>query len=271
MSSATPAIIQLAYNPVLGGVLSSACFAILSSIYLLCLRRMRNVSLRSLIPSSDSNVAVVCPASSKNGGPSKEACMTAEEAMALAEVLQCVGTLNKRPGVYSCTETMRQSGVVSLGGLQKNAFTKTLLSEFCPGLGIDVSSSHGDEDDEVCIRYGSKSTTPTPERSIAFIIYLSGSITGCENSALLIFGQYGIDTVAAARYVRTRARQLYCDFRGRDFAVLLETHPSLGYQGFPKRHQNISAAVFASQVSQPRRRQLTARRRNVTKGLQHAG
>lgn len=152
MILATPAIIQLAYNPVLGGILSSACFGMMSSIYLLCLRQMRNVSLKSLIPSSDSNVAVVCPAGSRDGNPSEEARMTSEEAI-----------------------------------------------------------------------------------------------------------------------VRTRARQLYYDFRGRDFAIQLETHPSLGYQGFPKRHQNISAEVFASQVGQPRRRQLTARKRNPAKGLQHAG
>jgi hypothetical protein len=271
MSLATPAIMQLAYNPVLGGILASACFAIISSMYLLCVRRISNVSLKSLIPSSDSNVAVVCPAGSKNGNPGEEARMTPEEAMALAEVLQCVGTLNKRPGVYSCTETMRQSGVVSLGGLQNNAFTRTLVSEFCPGLQIDISTSRGDEDHGVCIRYGSETTRPTPDRSIAFIIYLSGSITGCENSALLIFGQYGIDTVAAARYIRTKARQLYRDFRGRDFAVQLETHPGLGYQGFPKRHRNISAEVFASQVIPPRRRQFAARRRDAAKGLRRAG
>jgi hypothetical protein len=88
-------------------------------MYLYFLRRMRNISLKSLIPDSDSNVAVVCPAASKNGNLSKEACMTAEEAMALAEVLQCIGTINKKPGVYSCTETMRQSGVISLGGLHQ--------------------------------------------------------------------------------------------------------------------------------------------------------
>jgi hypothetical protein len=254
MGPTTPAVSQLAYNPLLAGILSSAFFAILSSMYLYCLRRMRNISLKSLIPDSDSNVAVVCPAASKNGNLSKEACMTAEEAMALAEVLQCIGTINKKPGVYSCTETMRQSGVISLGGLQKNAFTRTLLSQLCPGLKIDISPSCGGEDDEVCISYGSKSIRPTPESSIAFIIYLSESTTRCENAALLIFGQYGIDTVAAARYVRTRARQLYYDSRGRDFVVQIETHPSLGYQGFPKRHQNISTEVFASQVSQRRRR-----------------
>ena len=191
--------------------------------------------------------------------------------MALAEVLQCVGTLNKRPGVYSCTETMRQSGVVSLGGLQKNAFTKTLLSEFCRGLKIDVSAPYGDEDDGVRIRYGAKSVEPTQENSVAFIIYLSEYITKCENSVLLIFGQYGIDTVAAAYYVRTKARQLYYDFRGRDFAVQLQTHPSLGYQGFPKRHQDISADVFAGQVSQVKGRRLAVRRRNAAKTLQHAG
>ena len=108
MGPTTPAVSQLAYNPLLAGILSSAFFAILSSMYLYCLRRMRNISLKSLIPDSDSNVAVVCPAASKNGNLSKEACMTAEEAMALAEVLQCIGTINKKPGVYSCTETMRQ-------------------------------------------------------------------------------------------------------------------------------------------------------------------
>jgi hypothetical protein len=266
MNTMASDIIQLAYSPLFGGLLSSACFAVLSSAYLLCLRYMKNASLKSLIPNSDSNVAVVCPAGSKNGTSSKEACMTSEEAMALAEVLQCIGTLNKKPGVYSCTEMMRQSGVVSLGGLQKNAYTKTLLAEFCPGLKIDVSPSRSGEGAEVRIGFGSETITPTQESSVAFIIYLSERITKCENSALLIFGQYGIDTVAAARYVRTRARQLYRDFHGRDFAVQLKTHPSLGYQGFPKRHQNISAEIFASQVGQARRRQLAVRRPNAAKG-----
>ena len=241
MSLAMPSVVQLTYNPVLGGILASTCFALASSIYLLCLRRLRNASLRSLIPSSGTDVAVVCPGGSKNSRAHGKASMTSEEAMALAEVLQCVGALNKRPGVYSCSETVRQSGVVSLGGLQ-NAFTKTLLDKFCPGLEIRPPETRGED---VQIRLGSESITPSQEGSIAFIIYLTGGRTGCENPALLIFGQYGIDTVAAARYVRMRAKQLYYDFRGRDFAVRLDTHPALGYQGFPKLHKNISAEVFA--------------------------
>lgn len=248
MILALPSVVQLTYNPVLGGILASTFFALASSIYLLCLRRLRNVSLRSLIPSSGTDVAVVCPGGNKNSRLRGKASMTSEEAMALAEVLQCVGTLNKRPGVYSCSETVRQSGVVSLGGLQ-NAFTKTLLDKFCPGLEIRISEPR---DGDVHIRYGSESITPSQESSIAFLIYLTGGRTGCENPALLIFGQYGIDTVAAARYVRMRAKQLYYDFHGGDFAVRLDTHPALGYQGFPRFHKNISAEVFLDQTLQNR-------------------
>jgi hypothetical protein len=237
----TSAIVQLTENPILGGIISSVCFAAVSSGYLICVRRMRNISLKSLIPGSGSNVAVVCPGGIRADNQGGEAFMTSEEAMALAEVLQCIGTLNKEPIVYSCAETLRQSGIISIGGLEKNASTKTLLSQFCPGLKIGVAGPHSGE---TSISYGATTITPTYDKSIAFIIYLSSSITGCETAALLIFGQYGIDTVAAARYVRTQAKRLHRDFRGRSFAAQVVTYPTLGYQGFPKHHEDITQEVL---------------------------
>jgi hypothetical protein len=263
MSLTMPSVVQLSYNPALGGILASTCFALASSIYLLCLRRLRNASLRSVIPSSGTDVAVVCPGGSTHGRLRGKACMTSEEAMALAEVLQCIGTLNKRPGVYSCAETVRQSGVISLGGFQ-NSFTKTLVEKFCPGLHIGIPEGRGG-DWQIC--FGAESIKPTQESSIAFVIYLTGRRTGCENPALLVFGQYGIDTVAAARYVRMRSKQLYYDFHGRDFAVRLDTHPALGYQGFPKVHTNISAEVFTEQAQQRRGWRVAARWHVVERAL----
>lgn len=230
-------------NQILGGIISSACFAALSGTYFLCTRHMRNADLKAIIPSSGSNVVVVCPGQAMSKGRGQAGLMTAEEAMALAEVLQCAGALNKIPSVQSCAERTRHSGVISLGGIN-NSFTAENLSEFCQGLQIKVpqGSSGG-----TLISYGSTQiAAPTEHRSIAFIIFMSSSITGCRDPVLLIFGEYGIDTCAAAHYLRNNARQLHREFRGREFAIKLITHPTLGYQGFPGSHEDISAEVFSS-------------------------
>ena len=231
-------------NQILGGIISSACFAALSGAYFLCLRHMRNADLKAIIPSSGSNVVVVCPGQAMSKGRGGQAgLMTAEEAMALAEVLQCAGALNKIPSVQSCAERTRHSGVISLGGIN-NSFTAENLSEFCQGLQIKVpqGSSGG-----TSISYGSTQiATPTEHKSIAFIIFMSSSITGCRDPVLLIFGEYGIDTCAAAHYLRNNARRLHREFRGRDFAVKLITLPILGYQGFPGNHEDISSDVFSN-------------------------
>src|ERR1043165_7606684 len=89
----------LTRNQILGGVVSSACFAAISGICILCARRMRNADLKALIPSSGSNVIVVCPGAATRKGRAQVGLMTTEEAMALAEVLQCAGALNKMPSV----------------------------------------------------------------------------------------------------------------------------------------------------------------------------
>jgi hypothetical protein len=129
----------LTNNQILGGIVSSACFAAISGMYILCVRRMRNADLKALIPSSGSNVVVVCPGQATRKGRGQAGLMTAE-AMALAEVLQCAGALNKIPSVQSCAEKTRHSGVISLGGIN-NSFTAENLSEFCRGL--EIKSGQG--------------------------------------------------------------------------------------------------------------------------------
>jgi len=91
-------------NQIFGGIFSSICFAVISSIYFFGVRHMRNRGLRALIPSWDSDVAVVCPGQASQAGDSEAGSMTAQEAMALAEVLQCAAALNKNPTVLSSAD-----------------------------------------------------------------------------------------------------------------------------------------------------------------------
>ena len=178
--------------------------------------------------------------------------MTTQEAMALAEVLQCAAALNKNPTVLSSADKPRHPGVISLGGGVYNSFTAANLSDFCPrlkirpcGPGQDTRISHG----------STQIDAPSPVKSIAFIIFLSSFITGCRGPVLLIFGEYGIDTCAAAHYLRTNADKLYRQFRGRAFAVKLVTRPRLECQGFPDGHVDISKDVFGK-VEPSRRKRL---------------
>jgi hypothetical protein len=167
--------------------------------------------------------------------------MTVEEAMALAEVLQCAAALNKNPTVLSSTDKPRHPGIVSLGGGVYNSFTAANLSDFCPGLKIKPCSPGKD----TRISHGSTQIdTPSQDNSIAFIIFLSSFITGRRGPVLLIFGEYGIDTCAAAQYLRTNADKLHRQFRGRAFAVKLVTRPRDGHQGLPADHVDISKDVF---------------------------
>ena len=76
--------------------------------------------------------------------------MTTQEAMALAEVLQCAAALNKNPTVLSSADKPRHPGIISLGGGEYNSFTAANLSHFCPrlkvdpcGPGQDTRISHG--------------------------------------------------------------------------------------------------------------------------------
>jgi hypothetical protein len=235
---------QLMTNQISGGIVSSICFAAISSIYLLVLRHMRNSGLRGLIPSSDSDVAVVCPGQPAQVGEAKAASMTAEEAMALAEVLQCAAALNKHPSVLSSADKPRHTGIISLGGGMCNSFTAANLSDFCPGLRIQPPCG---PDEDTLISHGSTQIKPpTEDQSVAFIIRLSSSMTGCQGPVLLIFGEYGSDTCAAACYLRKNAKQLHRHFRGDSFAVKLVTRPRLGHPGFPGKgsHEDISADVF---------------------------
>ena len=243
---------QLMSNQIFGGIFSSICFAVISSIYFLGVRHMRNRGLRALIPSWDSDVAVVCPGQASQAGDGKAGSMTTQEAMALAEVLQCAAALNKNPTVLSSADKPRHPGIISLGGGVYNSFTAANLSDFCPrlkvnpcGPGQDTRISHG----------STQIDTPSPVKSIAFIIFLSSFITGCRGPVLLIFGEYGIDTCAAAHYLRTNADKLYRQFRGRAFAVKLVTRPRLECQGFPDGHVDISKDVFGK-VEPSRRKRL---------------
>ena len=147
----------LTNNQILGGIVSSACFAAISGIYILCMRRMRNADLKALIPSSGSNVIVVCPGGATRKGRAQIGLMTTEEAMALAEVLQCAGALNKIPSVQSCAEKTRHSGLISLGGIN-NSFTAGNLSEFCRGL--EIKSGQGSSGDTL-ISHGSTQVAPS--------------------------------------------------------------------------------------------------------------
>jgi hypothetical protein len=239
-------------NQISDGILSSICFAVISSIYLLGVRHMRNRGLRALIPSSDSDVAVICPGQASQAGDDKAGFMTAEEAMALAEVLQCAAALNKNPSVLSSADKPRHPGIISLGGGVYNSFTAATLSDFCPGLKINPCGPG----ENTRISHGStQANAPSQVKSIAFIIFLSSFITGCRGPVLLIFGEYGIDTCAAAHYLRTNADELYRQFRGRAFAVKLVTRPRDGHQGFPDGHVDISEDAFGK-VELPRRKRL---------------
>lgn len=243
---------QLMNNQISGGILSSICFAAISSIYFLGRKHMSNRGLRAFIPSSDSDVAVVCPGRASRAGDGKAGSMTAEEAMALAEVLQCAAALNKHPTVLSSADKPRHPGIISLGGGVYNSFTAANLSDFCPGLKI-IPCSPGEE---TWISHGSTQIdAPSPDKSIAFIIFLSSFITGRRGPVLLIFGEYGIDTCAAAQYLRTNADKLYHQFRGRAFAVKLVTCPRDGHQGLPACHVDISKDVF-DKVEVARRKRL---------------
>jgi len=244
---------QLMNNQISGGIVSSICFAAISSIYLLLLQHMRNSGLRALIPSSDSDVAVVCPGQPAQPGGAKAASMTTDEAMALAEVLQCAAALNKRPWVLSSADKPRHAGIISLGGEVYNSFTAASLSAFCPGLRIQPPRG---QDRDTVIRLGSTQIRPKEDESVAFIIRLSSSMTGCQGPVLLIFGEYGSDTCAAACYLRKNANRLYHDFWGDSFAVKLVTRPQFGHQGFPDRHEDISAAVFRENLRSRKRRLL---------------
>jgi len=247
---------QLMNNQISGGIVSSACFAVISSIYILVLRHMRNSGLRALIPSSDSGVAVVCPGQPKHVGKGEAASMTVQEAMALAEVLQCAAALNKRPSVLSSADQPNHAGIISLGGGVYNRFTKSNLLDFCPGLKIQPPRGRG-EHTRIFLR-SAQIETPTEDQSVAFIIRLSGFITGFQNPVLLIFGEYGIDTFAAAHYLRKHANKLHREFRGRAFAVKLVTSPKRGCYGFPGSHVDVSMDVFGK-VELPRWKRLLGR------------
>ena len=252
MGSSASLMNQLMNNQISGGIVSSVCFAVISSIYLLVLRHMRNSGLRALIPSSDSGVTVVCPGQPKQVGKGETASMTVQEAMALAEVLQCAAALNKRPLVQSSADQPNHAGTISLGGVY-NSFTKSNLLDFCPGLKIQPPRERGEH---TRIFLGSAQIeTPTEDQSVAFIIRLPGFITGFHSPVLLIFGEYGIDTCAAAHYLRKHANTLYREFRGRAFAVKLVTSPKRGCQGFPGRHVDVSMDVFGK-VELPRWKRL---------------
>jgi hypothetical protein len=243
---------QLMTNQISGGIVSSICFAAISSIYLLVLRHMRNAGLRALIPSSGSDVGVVCPGQPAQVGDGEAASMTVQEAMALAEVLQCATTLNKHPSVASSADEPQHAGIISLGGGVYNSFTAENLDDFCPGLKIQPPRVQGER---TRISHGSTHIRPTEDRSVAFIIRLSGFITGFQSPVLLVFGEYGIDTCAAAHYLRTHAKDLYHEFRGRAFAVKLVTSPKRRCQGFPGSHVDISMDVFGK-VELPRWKRL---------------
>jgi hypothetical protein len=90
-------------NQISGGILSSICFAAISSIYFLGRQHMSNRGLRALIPSSDSDVAVVCPGRASRAGDGKAGSMTAEEAPLASAAMRC--RLNKHPTVLSSAET----------------------------------------------------------------------------------------------------------------------------------------------------------------------
>ena len=243
---------QLMNNQISGGIVSSICFAVISSIYLLVVRHMRNSGLRALIPGSGSDVAVVCPGQPAQVGEGEAASMSIQEAMALAEVLQCAAALNKRPSVQSSADKPQHAGVISLGGGVYNSFTAENLDDFCPGLKIRPPCGPGER---TLIFHGSTQIRPEEDKSVAFIIRLSSFITGFQSPVLLIFGEYGIDTCAAAHYLRTHANELYREFRDRAFAVKLVTSPKRGCQGFPGSHADISIDVFGK-VELPRWKRL---------------
>jgi hypothetical protein len=150
-------------NQISGGIVSSICFALISSIYFLGVRHMRNASLRALIPSSDSGVAVVCPGQAGQTGDGNAGSMTVQEAMALAEVLQCAAALNKNPSVLSSADMPRHSRMISLGGGMYNSFTAANLAAFCRGLRIRIPRS---PDEKTVISHGSTQIIPTEPRLI---------------------------------------------------------------------------------------------------------
>lgn len=233
------------YSSIIPGIVSSLIAVALIEAYRLARQRFYHRALRRLLPIFKDQVTLICPALAPRQESYDLGLLTYYDAYALGFLLEAASRLRVRTEVVSSTLRSSEAtpAIVCLGGPYSNRFTKSILSEFCPGF-----SAATDNDDDA-FRCGTNTFRNLESNSHAFLVRLSAQTTRRSGDVLLLWGIEEIGTAAAAFYWMDRAKNIYRDYSHGDFFLSIKIDPRLGFRSLPQEHLDVSRDAFAQPVA----------------------
>jgi hypothetical protein len=205
-------------------------------------------SLAAVLPSGGKRLTVVCPSiDAQFEGESPE--LTIDDAVALAYILRAAASLGHEAEIATSTDlTGAVPGIVCVGGPDVNAVTAFLLANYCPGFQREGERVEGGW--KATYSVGDQTFYTDPDKSIWALVRLPGAVTGREDDSLLVWGEFGTDTAAAAKHVLFKSRELAHSLRRHDGAMFIVAPRDrrLGHRFISQNIVDVTAAALGSGV-----------------------
>jgi hypothetical protein len=225
----------------LAGILSSIVAVIIIELYRQIRKRYDHRVIRRITGFADSTCTIIVPAFPIES-PSTTGLISVSDAIALAYVLEICSMVKCKANVMSMMhieDNSLASSIISIGGPSGNEVTGSLLKNYCPGFHVRNSSDYSNTYYEC----GDERFTRDTDTSIAFIVRLASQHTQLPGTVLLLWGHFGIDTNAAAFFLREYPTVL-AGLQRDSFFVALSLNLSLGYRSVSKSIIDLSNNAF---------------------------
>jgi len=171
----------------------------------------------------------------------------ARDAIALAYVLSACHDVRTEPVVEwdDPMDGLFKSNLISIGSWSGNKLTAALMRQYCPGFVTHNAEAELTDFASIYYTCGPHRFVGDEDITHGFIVRLTTAQTGIPGSVTLVWGHYGVGTIAAAQML-TRNSALLRPFLDRgSFVVALAANRNLGYRAVSRNLLDISDHAFA--------------------------
>jgi hypothetical protein len=229
-----------------GGVVSSLVAVALVETYLRLRRVREQRALARALGFRRSTCSIVPTRYDRE--PGSPPLTGARDAVALAYVLNACHAVRTEPVVEwdDPMDGLFKANLVSIGSWSGNQLTASLMRQYCPG--FVTHNAAAEHTDFASIHYscGPHVFASDADVTHAFIVRLTTEKTGIPGSVTLLWGHYGVGTIAAA-HVLTGTPELLTPFLARgSFAVALTANRKLGYRAVSRNLIDLTDHAFTA-------------------------
>ena len=228
-----------------GGVVSSLVAVALVEVYLRARRAREQRHLARALGFRRSTCSIVPTRYDRE--PGSPPLTGARDAIALAYVLSACHEVRTEPVVEwdDPMDGLFKSNLVSIGSWSGNKLTGSLMRQYCPGFVTHNADAELTDFASIYYTCGPHVFPSDEDVTHAFVVRLTTAQTGIPGSVTLLWGHYGVGTIAAAQ-VLTRNPQLLRPYLDRgSFVVALTANRNLGYRAVSRNLLDITEHAFA--------------------------